>query len=126
MTYLDICVVSVLFAGLALVVARSIFVKPIFEVIDRSESGLAGLCAYLMRSGRGFYQAMYYLKREEVEIRENAIKRICDEIEVPKISKFLMLRKERERYDKFINALDCAREAAKMAECDYKRFGKAV
>ena len=125
MTYLDICVVSMLLGIVAFMVAREVFVKPVFAVIDNSESNLKGLCCYLMASGRNFYQAWFYLKREEVEIRKDAIKHIRD-VECQKISRFLMQKKERERYDKFLEAFERSKDEAKTAELDYERFGKAV
>lgn len=125
MTYVDICVVSLLLGIVVYVVARAVFVKPVFAVIDNCEENLKGLCFYMMASGRGFYQAWYYLSCEEVKIRQSAIERIR-QCEGPKIGRLLMTKREKVCYDDFIQALERSKEEEKTAERDYKRFGQTV
>ncbi len=125
MTYLDICVVSFVLGIVASCVGRAIFVKPVFAVIENCEENLKRLCYYLMASGREFYQAWYYMSSEEVKIRQNALERIS-KIEHPKMSRLLMIKKERVHYDEFVTALEKAKIEEQSAKADYERFGKTV
>ena len=105
----------------ALYVIREACVNPIFRILLNCEDTLHLLYRYCAISQSNPYFLDYYKANQELERRENAVKRI-DELKISNFRKMLMTPNEKRYYNEFVAKIPCLKVDREKYYKRYKDF----